>query len=226
MTSNEKSAVTFYENEMERTKRNIATFVKNSANLTEAELSYAIRQELVRYDEARLYKDSITTFAKAQGNGQQMNKALINDEIYKSWKNAMYNSSWLHFKPVDSWTQTYVDEILYVLSCIDKDCYKTYTEKHGEEAMKYYKVYLGAREACNAIRNAWNYKKRLPKDARILYYKGQMIDEFVAISYYNSSLHIDIGNYKIDSINLTEIDTKSLKQITGYLQRILEERNA
>ena len=64
MTSNEKSAVTFYENEMERTKRNIANLVKNSANLTEVEFSNAIREQLVRYDKARVYKDSITTFAK------------------------------------------------------------------------------------------------------------------------------------------------------------------
>lgn len=63
MTSNEKSAVTFYEHEMEHTKRNIATIVKNSANLTEVEFSNAIRQQLDRYDEARVYKDSITTFA-------------------------------------------------------------------------------------------------------------------------------------------------------------------
>ena len=63
MTSNEKSAVTFYENEMERTKRNIATIVKNSANLTEVEFSNAIREQLVRYDEARTYKDSIMAFA-------------------------------------------------------------------------------------------------------------------------------------------------------------------
>ena len=63
MTSNEKSAVTFYENEMERAKRNIATIVKNSAHLTEVEFSNAIREQLVRYDEARTYKDSIMTFA-------------------------------------------------------------------------------------------------------------------------------------------------------------------
>ena len=63
MTQNEKSAVTFYENEMERTKRNIAAIVKNSANLTEVEFSNAIREQLVRYDEARTYKDSIMTFA-------------------------------------------------------------------------------------------------------------------------------------------------------------------
>ena len=63
MTSNEKSAVTFYENEMERAKRNIANIVKNSANLTEVEFSNAIREQLVRYDEARTYKDSIMAFA-------------------------------------------------------------------------------------------------------------------------------------------------------------------
>ena len=62
----EKIAVTFYENEMERTKRNIANIVKNSANLTEVEFSNAIRQQLVHYDEARVYKDSITTFAKSR----------------------------------------------------------------------------------------------------------------------------------------------------------------
>ena len=56
MTPNEKSAVTFYENEMERTKRNIATIVKNSANLTEVEFSNAIREQLNRYDEAMVYK--------------------------------------------------------------------------------------------------------------------------------------------------------------------------
>ena len=66
MTSNEKSAVTFYENEMERTKRNIAKIVKNSANLTEVEFSIAIREQLVRYDKARVYKDSLTTFAKCR----------------------------------------------------------------------------------------------------------------------------------------------------------------
>ena len=66
MTSNEKSAVTFYENEMERAKRNRANIVKNSANLTEVEFSNAIRQELVRYDEARIYKDSIITFAECR----------------------------------------------------------------------------------------------------------------------------------------------------------------
>lgn len=64
MTSNEKSAATFYENEMERAKRSIAILVKNSANLTEAEFSIAMREQLARYDEARVYKDSITTFAK------------------------------------------------------------------------------------------------------------------------------------------------------------------
>ena len=71
MTSNEKSAVTFYENEMERAKRNIANLVKNSANLTEVEFSNAIREQLVRYDEARVYKDSIITFASA---GKRSNK--------------------------------------------------------------------------------------------------------------------------------------------------------
>lgn len=72
MTSNEKSAVTFYENEIERAKRNIANLVKNSANLTEVEFSNAIRQELVRYDEARIYKDSITTFAKCRKRGNNV----------------------------------------------------------------------------------------------------------------------------------------------------------
>ena len=72
MTSNEKSAVTFYENEMERTKRNIANLVKNSANLTEVEFSNAIREQLVRYDEARVYKDSITTFAKCRKRGNNV----------------------------------------------------------------------------------------------------------------------------------------------------------
>ena len=72
MIPNEKSAVTFYENEMERTKRNIAAIVKNSANLTEVEFSDAIRQELVRYDEARVYKDSITTFAKCRKRGNNV----------------------------------------------------------------------------------------------------------------------------------------------------------
>ena len=72
MTSNEKSAVTFYENEMERTKRNIATIVKNSANLTEVAFSNAIREQLVRYDEARVYKDSITTFAKCRKRGNNV----------------------------------------------------------------------------------------------------------------------------------------------------------
>ena len=72
MTQNEKSAVTFYENEMERAKRNIANLVKNSANLTEVEFSTAIREQLVRYDEARLYKDSITTFAKCRKRGNNV----------------------------------------------------------------------------------------------------------------------------------------------------------
>ena len=72
MTSNEKSAVTFYENEMERTKRNIATIVKNSAHLTEVEFSNAIREQIVRYDEARVYKDSITTFAKCRKRGNNV----------------------------------------------------------------------------------------------------------------------------------------------------------
>ena len=72
MTSNEKSAVTFYENEMERAKRNIANIVKNSANLTEVEFSNAIREQLVRYDEARVYKDSITTFAKCRKRGNNV----------------------------------------------------------------------------------------------------------------------------------------------------------
>ena len=72
MTSNEKSAVTFYENEMERAKRNIANLVKNSANLTEVEFSNEIREQLVRYDEARLYKDSITTFAKCRKRGNNV----------------------------------------------------------------------------------------------------------------------------------------------------------
>ena len=66
MTQNEKSAATFYENEMERAKRNISTIVKNSANLTEVEFSDAIREQLNRYDEVRVYKDSITTFAKCR----------------------------------------------------------------------------------------------------------------------------------------------------------------
>ena len=72
MTSNEKSAVTFYENEMERTKRNIATIVKNSAHLTEVEFSNAIREQLLRYDEMRVYKDSITTFAKCRKRGNNV----------------------------------------------------------------------------------------------------------------------------------------------------------
>lgn len=72
MTPDEKIAVTFYENEMERTKRNIANIVKNSANLTEVEFSNAIREQLVRYDEARVYKDSITTFAKGRKRGNNV----------------------------------------------------------------------------------------------------------------------------------------------------------
>ena len=72
MTSNEKSAVTFYEDEMERTKRNIANIVKNSANLTEVEFSNAIREQLARYDEARVYKDSITNFAKGRKRGNNV----------------------------------------------------------------------------------------------------------------------------------------------------------
>ena len=63
MTQNEKIAVSSYKNEMERTKRNIANIVKNSANLTEVEFSDAIREQLNRYDEARIYKDSIIIFA-------------------------------------------------------------------------------------------------------------------------------------------------------------------
>ena len=72
MTSNEKSAVTFYEDEMERAKRNIASIVKNSANLTEVEFSNAINEQLVHYDEARIYKDSITTFAKCRKRGNNV----------------------------------------------------------------------------------------------------------------------------------------------------------
>lgn len=72
MTPNEKSAVTYYENEMERTKRNIANIVKNSMNLTEVEFSNAIREQLNRYDEARVYKDSITTFAKCRKRGHNV----------------------------------------------------------------------------------------------------------------------------------------------------------
>ena len=72
MTSNEKSALTFYESELERTKRNIANIVKNSANLTEVEFSNAIREQLFRYDEARVYKDSITTFAKCRKRGNNV----------------------------------------------------------------------------------------------------------------------------------------------------------
>lgn len=72
MTQNEEIAVTFYENEMERTKRNIANIVNNSANLTEVEFSNAIRQQLVRYDEAIVYKDSITTFAKCRKRGHNV----------------------------------------------------------------------------------------------------------------------------------------------------------
>ena len=69
MTPDEKSAVTFYENEMERTKRNIANIVKNSAYLTEVEFSNEIRQQIFRYDEARKYKDSITSFASCRKRG-------------------------------------------------------------------------------------------------------------------------------------------------------------
>lgn len=72
MTPAEKIAVTFYENEMERAKRNIAILVKNSANLTEVEFSNAIREQLVRYDEARVYKDSITTFAMCRKRGNNV----------------------------------------------------------------------------------------------------------------------------------------------------------
>ena len=57
---------------MERAKRNIANLVKNSANLTEVEFSTAIREQLVRYDEARVYKDSITTFAKCRKRGNNV----------------------------------------------------------------------------------------------------------------------------------------------------------
>ena len=72
MTQNEKNAATFYENEMERAKRCIAILVKNSSNLTEAEVSIALREQLARYDEARLYKDSITTFAKCRKRGHNV----------------------------------------------------------------------------------------------------------------------------------------------------------
>ena len=70
MTSNEKSALAYYENEMVRTKRNIANIVENSAYLTEVEFSNKIREQLVRYDEARVYKDSIITFAKCREEKQ------------------------------------------------------------------------------------------------------------------------------------------------------------
>ena len=66
MTSNEKRALTFYENEMECAKRIIANIVKNSADLTEVEFSNAIRKQLGCYDEARVYKDSIITFARCR----------------------------------------------------------------------------------------------------------------------------------------------------------------
>ena len=72
MTPAEKIAVTFYENEMNCAKRNIAILVKNSANLTEVEFSNAIREQLVRYDEARVYKDSITTFAMRRKRGNNV----------------------------------------------------------------------------------------------------------------------------------------------------------
>ena len=72
MTSNEKSAVAFYENEMECAKQIIANIVENSAYLTEVEFSNKIRQQLVRYDEARIYKDSITTFAKCRERGDNV----------------------------------------------------------------------------------------------------------------------------------------------------------
>ena len=72
MTPAEKIAVTFYENEMECTKRNIANIVKNSSNLTEVEFSDAIIEQLFRYDEARVYKDSITTFAKCRKRGHNV----------------------------------------------------------------------------------------------------------------------------------------------------------
>lgn len=72
MAPNEKIAVTFYENEMERMKRNIAIIVKNSSNLTEVEFSDAIREQLNRYDEARVYKDSIITFAMCRERGHNV----------------------------------------------------------------------------------------------------------------------------------------------------------
>ena len=72
MTQNEKSAVTFYNNEMERAKQIIANIVKNSANLTEVKFSNAIREQLVCYDEARVYKDSIITFAKCRKRGNNV----------------------------------------------------------------------------------------------------------------------------------------------------------
>ena len=72
MTPNEKSAVTFYYNEMDSAKRNIAILVKNSANLTEVEFSNAIREQLLRYDKARVYKDSITTFAMRRKRGNNV----------------------------------------------------------------------------------------------------------------------------------------------------------
>ena len=72
MTPNEKSAVTFYENEMERAKRNIANIVKTSSYFTEVEFSIAIRDQLIRYDKARVYKDSITTFAKRRKRGNNV----------------------------------------------------------------------------------------------------------------------------------------------------------
>ena len=72
MTPNEKSAVTFYYNEMDSAKRNIAILVKNSANLTEVEFSNAIREQLLRYDKARVYKDSITTFAMCRKRGNNV----------------------------------------------------------------------------------------------------------------------------------------------------------
>ena len=57
---------------MERAKRNIANIVKNSANLTEIEFSDAIREQLIRYDKVRVYKDSITNFAKCRKRGNNV----------------------------------------------------------------------------------------------------------------------------------------------------------
>lgn len=57
MTPNEKNAVTYFNNEMDKTKKNMLKILRNESQMTDDEFSKYMFTELTRYDRCRYMRD-------------------------------------------------------------------------------------------------------------------------------------------------------------------------